>query len=470
MRCCGPDQDRGVALFLVLISLLLVTAIGMGMLLSSGTETNIDANYRDEQVALFAAKAGLQEARDRMLPTNANPITLPTVLPGGAGAYLTYITATNPSPVSPWSSTDPYQDTEILKELGIGSLPSTAYTSTTTVSNYSGPSSNPLPYQWIRVNLKVDNSAYTTGTPYYVNQSAGSADAGYQVCFDWYTNHEVAVAAGGCTGHLYNVYEITSYAVTPSGTHRMLQEEVAPLPPLPPLPGALTVCGPNVDVTGWPTSANWVSTGVDSAVPAQPSITGIADCSAASEASLIAGSASGKNPPTGSPAACPPAASSICNTSATMGPCLQSCTCLLNLVAMLQSSATNINPGCGNLGTAAAPAISFFDSSHDPGCAGGTNGYGILVATGNVTFTGNATFNGVMLIIGNGSFSFKGTNTFEGGIFVANTTTCPAALGTPTILGAGGGVGIINYNSADMNIADKLVAYKMLVAREMYQF
>src|SRR4029077_20920620 len=112
-------KEGGVALIVVMIALLLVTAIGMGMILLSNTETVVNSNYRDEQVALFAAKAGSEEARDRMDPSKANVITLPTILPGASGgAYLSYITA---SGVSPWSSLDPNQDKEYLNEMGLSS-------------------------------------------------------------------------------------------------------------------------------------------------------------------------------------------------------------------------------------------------------------------------------------------------------------------------------------------------------------
>src|ERR1700681_268547 len=125
MRSLTPvriDKESGIALIIVMMALLLVTAIGMGMLLLSNTETVINANFRDEQIALFAAKAGLEEARDRMAPSNSNKINPPAILPGvNGGAYLSYITA---SGVSPSSSVDPNEDKEYLNEMGLSSPPS----------------------------------------------------------------------------------------------------------------------------------------------------------------------------------------------------------------------------------------------------------------------------------------------------------------------------------------------------------
>ena len=55
--------ERGVALVIALLVLLLITAVGMGMIIMSNTETNVSANFRDEQTAYFAAKAGIEEGQ-----------------------------------------------------------------------------------------------------------------------------------------------------------------------------------------------------------------------------------------------------------------------------------------------------------------------------------------------------------------------------------------------------------------------
>ena len=62
------DAQRGVALFLAVFGLLLLSAIAIAMLFSSDTETTISVNYRDKQAAIFGVLAGLQEARDRIHP------------------------------------------------------------------------------------------------------------------------------------------------------------------------------------------------------------------------------------------------------------------------------------------------------------------------------------------------------------------------------------------------------------------
>ena len=122
---------------------------------------------------------------------------------------------------------------------------STWYTSTATNSGYSGSTSNPVPYKWVRINLKIDRSASTAGTSYYVD--GNSSNASKQVCYDSANLHEVVISAASCSTANSNyqpVYVLTSYAVTPKGTRRMLQQEVSTLPLNLTLPAALTIDGP----------------------------------------------------------------------------------------------------------------------------------------------------------------------------------------------------------------------------------
>ena len=84
------SSERGVALIIALLTLLLISAILMGMIVASNSETNISANFRDEQTAFFAARAGIEEVRDRMR-AGANP-TLAT---------STYFTAGPPIGTTP---------------------------------------------------------------------------------------------------------------------------------------------------------------------------------------------------------------------------------------------------------------------------------------------------------------------------------------------------------------------------------
>ena len=90
MRTINRQREQGIALLLSILCLLLLTAVAAGMMYLSATETAINGNFKSEESAYFAARAGVEEVRDRILPANANTInaSLPTALPSGAGGVL----------------------------------------------------------------------------------------------------------------------------------------------------------------------------------------------------------------------------------------------------------------------------------------------------------------------------------------------------------------------------------------------
>ncbi|HYH00348.1 MAG TPA: hypothetical protein VD837_14540 [Terriglobales bacterium] len=209
-------RQRGAALLLTVFALVLLTGLGLAMLYSSDTETSISVNYRDKQVAFYAALSGLQEARDRIHPltgdlgpksdgTGLNIV--PTTLPSLGAKNVLYII--NPGPgetVAPWDPSNEYFDTELCQEnvLGLSGTPGVPCDPTKSTSIPSGNSwyayfdnsqnkawdgrtgtgawqlkdagGNlvPIPYKWVRITLKADNM-----TPVTVGTGTGK-----QVCWD----------------------------------------------------------------------------------------------------------------------------------------------------------------------------------------------------------------------------------------------------------------------------------------------
>src|ERR1700692_3289936 len=119
------NPESGIALLIALLALLLISAIGMGMMYMSTTETSVNANYRDTQRAFFSMRAGLEEMRDRMRLNAPTPVTLPNLvgtnanMPSAATAgSIVYIL--NPSSasdtVSPTVATNAYFDDEFCHE------------------------------------------------------------------------------------------------------------------------------------------------------------------------------------------------------------------------------------------------------------------------------------------------------------------------------------------------------------------
>src|SRR6185437_16712646 len=133
MKNVARNKESGVALFFSIFALLLLTAIGAALIFMASTETSVNSNYRQEQVAYFAAKAGIEEARARMMASDPNTMY---VAPGNASFPLfdsSRITQANPpstanhmiyyvvnpgsgSAVQPWSSRNPYADDELCHD------------------------------------------------------------------------------------------------------------------------------------------------------------------------------------------------------------------------------------------------------------------------------------------------------------------------------------------------------------------
>jgi Tfp pilus assembly protein PilX len=59
-------QQRGIALIMALLTLLLLSAIGLSILFMVNTETGVNYNFRSSQQAYYGAKAGVEEGRTRL--------------------------------------------------------------------------------------------------------------------------------------------------------------------------------------------------------------------------------------------------------------------------------------------------------------------------------------------------------------------------------------------------------------------
>ena len=269
MKTRIKKSQAGVALLMALLALMVLSAIAVGLVYMTNTESQVNSNYRSEQVAYFAAKAGIEEARDRLmlLPGSyylANtPNLTPTLLPSIGNGQILYILneGSQPGSVQPWLAdvNNPYMDDELCHDqYGLG-LPSnvppadihcdltqvptgtTWYQKTASqlpynVSVNGGPIA-PLAFKWVRVAMKLNNSVQN----YPVN---GKASDNSPAC--WNGSTEVALSSlagspascGGANPPLTQVYLLTSLAVSSTGARKVLQADVA-LTPSTPLPFGL---------------------------------------------------------------------------------------------------------------------------------------------------------------------------------------------------------------------------------------
>ncbi|HET6144764.1 MAG TPA: pilus assembly PilX N-terminal domain-containing protein [Candidatus Acidoferrales bacterium] len=262
------NNQRGIALMFCLIALLILTAITTSLVLMSGTDTTVNANYRSEEVAFFAAKAGVYEALDRMQFSNANSIA--AQLPTTTSGVLYLINAGSSLTVQPWTLTNTYVDDELCHEgIPVGtwptttqvlppdvpcnSVPSTSGWYTTATSNYPwNGTAAALPYEWVRISWKHNSSVtYVSGTGSSAAAATYSVDssktASTPVCWNGGSEVLLSTPAGVAPSYInceqYQtcaaanpvlttpVFTITSLSVTTNGSRQMVQAEAALTPP-----------------------------------------------------------------------------------------------------------------------------------------------------------------------------------------------------------------------------------------------
>ena len=100
-------DEQGVALIIALMASMLLTALGIALIMVTNTETQITANFRNGQEALYAADAGVERVvQDLLMVPRWNDIltgtltsgfvdgTMTPTLPGG-GSQIDLTTATS---------------------------------------------------------------------------------------------------------------------------------------------------------------------------------------------------------------------------------------------------------------------------------------------------------------------------------------------------------------------------------------
>jgi hypothetical protein len=479
------NREAGMALIVVLLLLLLVSAIGLGMVFMSNTESSINTNYRDSQLAFFAMRAGLEEVRDRMrsdAPTGWT-LALPTAMPGNPNSIL-YIT--NPTgsadPVVPTnpSATNAYFDDELCHEnfspgvaysAPAAGIPCTAYPAPSTNVSYVSsiaPNTNDatgaaLRYKWVRITLKQNQ---TFGT--YVNSGQPGST---QVCYQAGSGQEIPLtlvpggpwancsAAFAAQVDASPVYVVTSLAVTKNGSRRMGQYEMGSLNIQTP-PVALGMDGPAAIFSPAASSNNYFINGVDSGAAGFTGSGGHGACSptGASLPAITTGDQAGVtnmvgNPP-GSGGTIPVARQggytgggigppSVTNGGAAGGAFSGEWSSPADLDNMVNSIASRANVTyptgggtCSVNGSGGSPCTPTGNAAGsvnpwNPQITfvngdfdmGNASGAGILVVTGTLSFNGNANYNGLILVIGQGNMqeSGGGNGGFNGSVFIAKT-------------------------------------------------
>jgi len=218
------NRERGIAMFFVMFALLFLSVIGLGMMYSTNTETAINANYKDSQIAMYGSLAGLYEARDRIQPAGTAPfnIAAPAAEPSLSAANVIYVI--NPrsgETIAPWDTTNRFFDWELCQEKVMGltgtfGIPCTTIPTGSSwrsvVDNTQSSSapfniSVPTDMKWTRITVKTN-----TMTPVPANGNAGIST---QVCWD---GHHQIVRPPGYGSNCWPDGSIASLILQAPGT------------------------------------------------------------------------------------------------------------------------------------------------------------------------------------------------------------------------------------------------------------
>jgi len=516
------EQESGVALLVAIFVLLLVSVIAISLVIASGGESSLEGNYRSEASAYLAGTAGLEEARGRLLKKNADYFnnTVATFMPTGgplAVGQVRYIL--NPGPNDTLATIlTAYPDTEYANEFGAAPLAANVQTiaSVSTVTSggttYYGPQ-----YKWVRITPATEKSINTdvnsdtvfdSTTPLYYDPTLVSALGAPKPSLF------LPPMVGGLPNlaahpNAYQALEITTLAVLPSGTQKILQYVVTPVSFGLNFPSSLTMAG-TIGTFNGANSNPYHINGQDGsgAAPAvagcTPNPSTILPAIGVTAGNDAAGTATnqaqvGSNLPRpgnydGAPANPPLSGGNVASVSNVgLSTALSSPAALNQLVQTLEQNADAVMPnpppapGVDNSGTtytfggtgwpsgmsATNPQVVVVDGSFD---LGPNTGYGLLVVTGNFLYHGNSGWNGIILVIGEGTTTFQGngggSGQFNGAIYAATTRDASgnplSTFGTTNFDISGGGGNGIYYDSCWVNNVQQPPTYQVLSFRELH--
>jgi hypothetical protein len=491
-RC--RNSESGVALVIAMVSLLLITGVALAMVVASGTESSLNGNYRSSSSAYYAALAGIEEGRGRLLPSNPNPIVVTNAqgfMPVGTAQYI--LNPNQPAGETLGTVLGSYPDNEYAYEFGVAP---TASTTTISLSNINASNIPGPMYKWVRINAVTEKSLGNVD----VNGDT-NIDSTTPLYYDSGTTPATLVVPAMLAGvpqpssTANQVYEITALAVLPNGSQKLLQYLVAPQTYNMKFPSAVTLAG-SVGAFAGASSNPYHMDGHDGSgsppavpgcIPNGPAVDAIGVTSAG-DAAVVSGGipANRTSHYTGAGSSTPDVATVGLNST------LATPASLDQLVQNIRNNADAVipnppnPPNYNNSGTtysfggpgwpagmsATNPQTVYVDGSFD---LGPNTGYGLLVVTGNFTYHGNSGWKGVILVIGDGTTTFLGNGggngEFDGAIFVATTRSSTGAqlpaLGQVNFDITGGGGNGVYYNHCWINNVQKPPTYKVLSFKEI---
>ena len=477
-------REAGIALLIAIFVLLLIGVVAIAMVVSSGTESALTGNYRSSTGVYYAALAGVEEARARLRPNDPNSFknTWAAFYPAG-GATLPIGTVgyvLNPSPTdNAGAMLTTYPDTEYDNEFGPGALGAANVQTTQSVWNInplSGlPFAGPL-YKWVRINAISEKS---------LNLDV-DADGQPDSIAPLYYDTSTSPSSFNNTGTGSQALELTALAVLPNGSQKLLQYLVAPLPLSLNFNAALTLDGNNVQFTAPNTNNFWVKGNdqysVGSCNPGAGVVTalGYTNNADSSQANIL--SAIQTSPPAApgqdrrgnytngaapTPNVALVAVAPNLQTVAGLNSLVQTITQNADLVIngpVTQSDANNLMPS----GMSATNPMTMVVNGDFTINSWHGQGYGLLLVTGQLRYDPDASWNGIVLVIGLGKMTSNqnGNGQFNGAVFLASTN--PAVPPMFDFNPTSGSYGVY-YSSCWIQAATPRTPYKILSFHEVSQ-
>jgi len=486
------NQEAGVALLLSIFVLLAISVVGIAMILASGTESALAGNYRASTSAYYAGIGGLEEARARLLSKNPkyfdndNTVFMPALGTTLAPGQVRYILNPNGGEVvAPLAFTTPatYPDNEYALEFGANPVAASTQTITSTAALAAGVT--PSLYKWVRITPATEQSLG--------DHLEKIAAVGRDVNGDFAIDNTIPLfydvglvppklivnAVPPPTAQ--QVFQITALAVLPNGTEKLLQYTVAARTFNLNFPSALTIGANNVTFQG-ANSAPYQVNGQDGSGGAVPvpgcSPNGntykeaIGTSNAGDVGAIVAGIPRPANY-TGAggstPNVAPVPLSSTLDSPADVYKTVQTITNSADLVISGNANQADMPAAM----SASNPMTVVVDG--DFAMTGNFTGYGLLVVTGNFSYSGNDGWNGIVLVVGDGTTTYNGNgggnNAFNGAIYVAtiwdaNRNLLPTFGPVSYNINGGGGNGIY-YDSCWVKAAQQPTTYQVLSFREI---
>jgi hypothetical protein len=393
-------KEDGVALLIAIFALMLISVVAISLIVSAGTESALSGNYRSATSAYYAATAGLEEGRGRLLPRNPDYFNktfasfIPTTgSPPLAVNQVRYIT----NPVGGEDVLTTYPDTEYVVEFPTTTPTIQTIPSVSPVAGLPGAS-----YKWVRINAITEASINLDVNNDHVKDSTTA------LFFDGV--HLNLTSTGK------QALEVTSMAVLPNGTKKLMQYVVAPLPFNLSFPAAVLAAGTYAATPFGNQSAGFGISGADFCGGLQQYAVGATNGTSATN--LTPKVTPGANyPGTGGSSTPAPGIASLGSVGTSMQTFpdplypghqldLTSVAGLNQLVSEIQSVADYTVTDCTNpavLGSATNPTVTVVTGNCSLSGNPTPAGQGILLVRGDVQYVDHP-YDGMILAIGTGAF------------------------------------------------------------------